>query len=117
MRIKTCLTVVVLLILFVQLGFTHPASKVNVGYNPDAQMLTVTVEHSTKDVDKHYIAQIMIELNGKEIIQQTFGSQLAPDKQKAVYFIPDIKKGDEIVVIARCNVYGKKKTKIKIESL
>jgi desulfoferrodoxin (superoxide reductase-like protein) len=114
MKTKTYVFIIVLLMLGVRSGFAHPASKVNVDYNLEDQILTVTVEHLTKDVNKHWIDQIVVELNGKEIIQQIFGFQLDQEKQKAVYFIPDVKNGDEIVVISRCNVYGKKKTKIKI---
>ena len=116
MKVNTVFLIMIIALLVVQLGFTHPASKVHVNYNLDDQMLTVIADHSTKDVNKHRIDQIVVELNKKEIIQQTFGFQLDLEKQKAVYFIPDVKEGDEIVVITRCNVYGKKKAKIKIES-
>ena len=116
MKIKITFFIILILILIAQLGLTHPASKIHVNYNPTDQMLIVIADHSTKDVSKHWIDQIIVKLNKEEIIQKTFNYQLDIEKQKAVYFIPDVKKGDEIVVITRCNVYGKKKAKIKIES-
>ena len=116
MKMKAFVFVIVLSILDVQLGFAHPASKVNVTYHLEDHILTVVAEHDTKDITKHRIDQIIVQLNGNEIIQQTFAIQLDQEKQKATYLIPDAKAGDEIVVIARCSVYGKKKAKITVES-
>ena len=116
MKMKVFIFVIVLSILDVQLGFAHPASKVNVTYHLEDHILIIVAEHDTKDVIKHRIDQIIVQLNGNEIIQQTFAIQLDQEKQKATYFIPEAKEGDEIVVITRCSMYGKKKAKIKIES-
>jgi uncharacterized membrane protein len=116
MKTKSILSVFLFLISFVPLAFTHPASKVDLSYHLEDHILTVVAEHDTKDITKHRIDQIIVQLNGNEIIQQTFAIQFDQEMQKATYLIPDAKAGDEIVVIARCSVYGKKKAKIKIES-
>jgi hypothetical protein len=116
MKTKTVFSVVLFLISFVQLALAHPPSKIDLSFNLQDHILTVVAEHDTKDVVKHRIDQIIVQLNDNEIIQQTFAIQLDQDEQKATYLIPDAKAGDEIVVTARCSIYGKKKVKITVES-
>ena len=116
MKMRIYVLSIVLLLSGIQIAFAHPASKVDVSYNLNDQILVVVAEHNTKDVTKHWIDQIIVQLNGKEIIQQVFVMQMDREKQKATYLIPGAKEGDEIVVIARCNVHGKKKVKITVES-
>ncbi len=116
MKRKTILSILLFSVLFVQLTFAHPPHKIDLSFNLQDHVLTVVAEHDTKNVVKHRIGQIVVQLNGDEIIQQTFVIQLNPDEQKATYLIPGAKAGDEIAVIAKCSIYGKKKVKITVES-
>ncbi len=116
MKIKSILSVMLFSFLFVQIAFAHPPSKVDLNFNLQDHILTVVAVHNTKDVVKHRIGKIVVQLNGNEIIQQTFAIQLNPDEQKATYLIPGAKTGDEITVTAQCSIYGKKKVKITVQS-
>jgi desulfoferrodoxin (superoxide reductase-like protein) len=93
----------------------HPPSTTKVTFDLDSHMLTVMVEHGTRDAAKHYVDKIEVELNGDKVIEQKFNSQLDTKIQKAVYILADAKIGDEIKVAAHCNIAGKQKASIKVE--
>ena len=116
MKRKTILSIILFLVLSSQLAFAHPPRKVDLSFNLQNHILIVVAVHDTKDVVKHRIGQITVQLNGDEIVQQTFVIQLNPDEQKATYLIPGAKAGDEIAVTAQCSIYGKKKVKITVQS-
>ena len=72
-------------------------------------LLTVQVFHLVKDPAKHYITKVVVELNGKTIIQQSLSSQTDNKVQELIYKIIDAKVKDKIAVTANCNITGKKK--------
>lgn len=89
--------------------FAHPPKDVMLDFISEDHVLTVVVPHSVNNRAKHYIYRIVVELNGKEIIQQNFKSQTNEEEQKVQYVIVDAKEGDKITVTAFCNISGKKK--------
>ena len=58
--------------------------------------------------------RIVVELNGERMIEQKFRSQSDSTIQLVEYNIIDAKAGDEITVIARCNISGQKKAQITV---
>ena len=76
--------------------------------------VNISIMHPTKDVLKHYIVEVRVTLNGKEVIRQTYVQQAAPDSQSAVYVIPSLKAGDSLTVYARCNIYGDRTKKFMV---
>ena len=116
MKMRNTILAIIFLLSGIQSVFAHPASRVNLSFKLSDHILTVVAEHNTKNVIAHRIDQIIVQINGKEIIQQTFTIQYDQEKQKATYLIPGAKEGDEIVVITHCSVHGKKTGKITIEA-
>lgn len=94
----------------------HAPKNVEAEFDTDKQILTVTVFHDVKDAAKHFIDEISVELNGKDIIEQKLLAQESLEKIAVVYRITDAGVGDEIEVSAACNISGKKKTTVKIET-
>ena len=92
----------------------HPSKSMVLDFSLQEHTLRVRIAHEVKKPLKHYIDKIVVELNGKEIIEQKFKSQISKEGQEAVYMIIDAKPGDKITVIAYCNVSGKKKQTVKI---
>ena len=103
------------IILFPVLLMAHPASEIKLTVNNENKNLEVTVIHDSKDIRKHFIDQISVYLNGEKIIAQVMLSQENSEKQTALYHIADAKSGDLIQVEAKCSIFGKKKSELKIE--
>ncbi len=92
----------------------HPPGSIDFNYDTETGILTVKVIHSVKDASKHYINKVEIELNGTQLIEQKFRSQLDEENQEALYKVIDAKAGDKFTVEAYCNISGKKKTEFEV---
>jgi hypothetical protein len=71
--------------------------------------------HKVGDENKHFILDVKVEVNKKEIITQLFSKQETSDGGELIFRIPDLKLGDEVKVIAECNKIGKKSTNFTVE--
>jgi hypothetical protein len=96
-------------------GWGHPAKGIEMQFDAAQGLLTVTVSHDVKDAAKHYIKTIVVELNGRKIIEQDFSRQVDNQVQEAVYRIIDAAVGDQLQVIATCSIAGTKKQVLKVE--
>jgi hypothetical protein len=91
-----------------------PPKKVIATYSKENNKLKIVAEHPVKDVADHYIDQITISVDGKEV------KVIKPKKQSSLQSetdevnIPEIKQGSKVEVKARCNEFGSKKTEITI---
>ena len=85
-------------------AFAHPPTNIDISTNEST--VQIVVAHDVKDTKTHYIKRIELSLNGEKIITQAFATQFDKDIQKAVYFLPALKAGDQITVDADCNIYG-----------
>lgn len=93
---------------FLMVISAHPASKVEAKYNFENKLLTVDFTHSVKDNSKHFITEVKIVLNGKEIISQILNYQDDNVKGELIFKINDTKLGDKINISAKCNKGGTK---------
>jgi hypothetical protein len=109
------ITVILVILGSVGLVFGHPPKKVDGEFDLESHLLKVVVSHDSKDAVKHFINEIEVKLNGKEIIEQEFGSQQDRSVQEVVYKIIDAKAGDKIEIVAGCNISGKKKAALTVE--
>jgi hypothetical protein len=103
-----------LLLLAFSSAYAHAPGQVDLEFDLDEQLLKVSVQHQVKDAAKHHVSQVIVELNGKKIIEQTLESQESLEGQKLIYRITDAGAGDTIAVTAGCNISGKKKASIKV---
>lgn len=86
----------------------HPAQVVQMAYNSDMKTLSIDVIHPASDPDGHYIEEVTLTLNGEEWIVQKFRAQTDKQGLRLNYYIPRLKKGDEIKATVRCNKFGNK---------
>lgn len=93
----------------------HPASEINLEFNKETHLLTVDFAHKVKDAEKHFILEVIVNLNKEEIITQKLAKQDNTENGSLVYKIIDAKPGDKIKVSIKCNKIGKKSTEITIE--
>lgn len=92
----------------------HPASKVMLAFDAETSELTVTFNHKVRDAEDHFIYEVTVFLNNKEIIQQKLSSQDTTSEGKLIYRITDAKTGDVIKVTTACNKSGKKSQTITV---
>jgi len=112
-KLSFVLSLLILLVLLSMPVASHPASKVSLSL--EGKVLNVTVAHNVSNPENHYINEILVFLNDKEIIKQVFFVQ-TNDTQKVSYTIPSLKTGDEITVKTNCSNGGKRSETIVVKA-
>ena len=106
------LLLIVFLLMLSMLVHSHPAAKVTLSV--EGKVLNVTINHNVGNSENHYINEIIVLLNDKEIIKQIFSTQI-DNVQKVSYTIPSLKIGDKITVKTNCSRGGKRSGTITVE--
>lgn len=91
--------------MFSSQAFSHPASKVILSI--EGKQVHITVNHNVGNSENHYINEVLVFLNDKEIIKQIFFMQ-TNNMQKVSYTIPSLKPGDKVTVKTNCSKGGKR---------
>jgi hypothetical protein len=95
--------------------FAHSAQEVTATYDQETKLLTVNFEHKVRDAADHFIKEVEIEVNDKEIISQLISQQETKEGGRLIYRIPDLKLGDQVKIILECNKRGEKSTTFTVE--
>jgi hypothetical protein len=112
---KLFLSVIFLVFLLTITSMAHPPGEVTAQFDLEKSVLSVEIAHNVGGgSSSHYIDEIIISLNGKEVIVQKTTRQTS-DTQTFLYFMPAVEMGDEIGIVAVCNVGGRGNIKIIIE--
>jgi len=106
------LVVLMSCVCFATAVYAHPPSSVAISRNGTS--VEVMVTHTVSNPLQHYINLIEVFLNGKKIIEQHFSLQ-TENNQRALYIIPELKKGDIVEVEADCNQFGELKQKLTVK--
>lgn len=109
---KSILTLIFLS--FAGLLMAHPPKSVNLTYNKEGKIKIVVV-HNVKDVATHYIKQMIIFVDGKQVKTLDFKTQTNVKEEDVEVVVPEVKSGSEVKVKATCNIFGSKTGKIKIQ--
>ena len=83
----------------------HSPGPITVEYNPITEILTVTVTHSTADVNSHYIYEIVVEKNSVQVDVATYTSQSETSGFTETFTITAV-GGDILSATAKCSVSG-----------
>lgn len=94
-------------------ALAHPPSKIEASV--EGETVKVTIIHNVKDKTTHYIEEVTLTLNDKELIDKKETTQLDNSKQIEVFEIPGLKAGDTLVIKATCNKFGSKKLKLTVK--
>ncbi len=92
-----------------------PPKKVNLTFNKAAKELTIQAIHKTNDVNKHFIKTLKISVNGTEREVVELKKQSSLEENLYVYKMEDVKAGDVIKVVAKCNKPGSKSAELTVE--
>jgi hypothetical protein len=106
-KISLAILIGILLLLSTN-AFATPPDSIKMSFDSTGTIMTARIFHNTKNLSVHYITLVTLQLNGKQIIQQTISRQFSKTEQDVVYEIIDAKKGDQIALTAQCILYGKK---------
>lgn len=83
----------------------HPPQGIELSYDYESQILSVTITHNTIDENSHYIYKVEVEKNGDTAISDNYDSQ--PTRDIFTYFYDiEADTGDELDVTAFCSLFG-----------
>jgi len=86
-------------------AIAHPPIDMNLEYNLDESILSVTIIHETPAPTVHYVNRVTIELNDEIIIDEQYDSQ--PTNSEFTYEYNVLANvGDSIKVTSYCNIQG-----------
>lgn len=105
-----CKKIVFCLIAVTMLGltgtaFAHPPKSLNLSWNPNGT-LTVTVDHSVNDPQKHFINKITIYVNDKIVINKEYQAQENESGFTATFPIGTQPSGTIVKAEAFCIIMG-----------
>jgi len=93
---------------------THEPSDMTIKYSAISGDLSIIVYHKVNSTSVHYINNMEIylnrqglELEDRLLITQKFFSQPIRNEQRAKFLVRDLNPGDELRVVAYCNLFGK----------
>jgi len=86
-------------------AMAHPPIDMNLDYNLDESILSVTIIHETPAPTVHYVNRVLIKLNDETIIDEEYDSQPTSSEFNYEYELI-AESGDEIKVTAYCNIQG-----------
>ena len=113
---KKVLFITIILLFTLSLSvYAHPPGDIAMNFNPENQMLEVTISHSSNDNTDHFINNVKVYLNDNLHIEQAFIVQTNNENQYLHYMIPGAKSGDVIRLTAECNKFGNKELEITVE--
>jgi hypothetical protein len=84
----------------------HPPELTDVSLKRDTHTLHISAEHNVYDPAVHYIKEIRVSRNGKNIITDVFSEQKDASVFEKEYVIRGLEEGDVLAVDVSCNVFG-----------
>lgn len=94
--------------------YAHPPSDITITYDTTTKVLKAVISHEVSNPEKHYIAKVEVDLNGKEVIAHQLSRQDNFNTQTVSYLIPDAGVWDKLSVEASCSISGKLKKEIQV---
>lgn len=112
---KQILFSVIAIFLFSVGVMAHAPKKITLTFDKATKTLKADILHKVKDVDGHYISDIIIYVNDQEVKTSTYEKQSEKLNEVVEFQLEDVKEGDVIKLKAKCNKFGSKSSKIKVE--
>jgi hypothetical protein len=87
-----------------------PPDSISLKFDPQTHILVSTIYHPVRsNPSEHFIAKIVIDVNGAVMVTQTCKSQTDTKVQEVSYVLVDVKEGDRIGLTAVCSLFGQLK--------
>jgi hypothetical protein len=98
------------LILMCGAAFATPPDSVSLKFDPETHVLSSTIYHPVRsNPSEHFIAKVVIDVNGTVMVTQTFKRQTDTKVQEVSYVLVDVKEGDKVGLTAVCSLFGQLK--------
>jgi hypothetical protein len=87
-----------------------PPDSISLTFDPATHILASTIYHPVRsNPSEHFIAKVVIDVNGAVMVTQTFKSQTDAKVQEVSYVLVDVKEGDKVGLTAACSLFGQLK--------
>jgi hypothetical protein len=93
----------------------HPPSAVNGTLDREKGLLTVNFNHQVKNNADHFVGDVVVTRNKKEVVHQQLTFQDSNDGGTLIFKINDLKPKDKLEIVATCNKIGKKNSTLEIK--
>jgi hypothetical protein len=91
----------------------NPPSDLNLTYDKSSGNLSATFTHPVADPTTHFVKNVKVTVDGKEVLNENYTSQPTVDVFTYVYPI-NASAGSVIDVIGQCNLFGSKESSITV---
>jgi hypothetical protein len=91
----------------------HPPSDLNLTYDKSSGNLSATFTHQVADPTTHFVKNVKVTVDGKEVLNENYTSQPTADVFTYVYPI-NASPNSVIDVIGHCNILGSKENSITV---
>lgn len=92
----------------------HAPKKIKAEYNTESGILKIEVPHPVKDVNKHFIEEIVVTIDGVET-KKSYTAQSSKEAHLVEIEFSGLEKGAIISIYAKCNKLGSKKGELVVE--
>lgn len=107
------LILVVVCFMYPQTSFANAPKDVQLSYDSQSQMLTVTITHKSPFPNFHYIKIVEIKKNGNVVSTNKYKNQ--PDQATFTYsYNVPAKVGETLEVKASCSLFGSKTVNLTV---
>jgi len=107
------LILVVVCFMYPQTSFANAPKDMQLSYDSQSQMLTVTITHKSPFPNFHYIKIVEIKKNGNVMSTNKYKNQ--PDQATFTYsYNVPAKAGETLEVKASCSLFGSKTVNITV---
>jgi hypothetical protein len=94
-----------------------PPDSISLKFDPETHILSSTIYHPVRNnPSEHFVAKVLIDVDGAVMVTQTFKSQTDAKVQKVSYVLVDVKEGDKVGLTAVCSLFGQTKRVLVIAS-
>jgi len=98
------------LILLCGAALATPPDSISLKLDPETHVLSSTIYHPVRsNPSEHFIAKVVVDVNGTVLVTQTFKSQTDTKGQEVSYVLVDVKEGDKVGLTAVCSLFGQSK--------
>jgi len=115
-NVQVCIGILLLFtvcFMYPQTSLAHAPKDVNLSYDSQSQILTVTMTHKSPFPNTHYIKSVEIKKNGNVV--NTYKYENQPDQATFTYsYKVPATAGDTIETKASCSLFGSKTVNLTV---
>lgn len=108
------IVVVTLILVSASCAMAHSPGTMTARYDSDTSLLWVEAPHSVSNPEKHYVESYKVYLNGNKYAELEVKGQKNKKESMAVFYIPNLTKGDKVKIETKCSQSGKSKVTLTI---